>query len=51
MNRQNYDRVVKAANYEEAAKALQQSGYATDPNYARKLISVIQTYKLYNYDK
>ena len=51
MNRQNYDRVVKAANYEEAAKALQQSGYATDPDYAKKLISVIQTYKLYNYDK
>ena len=51
MNRQNYDRVVKATNYEEAAKALQQSGYATDPDYAKKLISVIQTYKLYNYDK
>ena len=51
MNRQNYDRVVKATNYEEAAKALQQTGYATDPDYAKKLISVIQTYKLYNYDK
>lgn len=51
MNQQNYDRVVKATNYQEAAKALQDSGYATDPKYAQKLISVIQTYKLYNYDK
>lgn len=51
MNQQNYDRVVKATNYQEAAKGLQDSGYATDPNYAQKLISVIQTYKLYNYDK
>ena len=50
-NKQNYDRVVKASNYQEAAKALQDSGYATDPNYAQKLISVIKTYKLYNYDK
>lgn len=50
-NQQNYDRVVKAANYQEAAKALQDSGYATDPNYAQKLISVIKAYKLYNYDK
>ncbi|MFQ9706379.1 MAG: glycoside hydrolase family 73 protein [Limosilactobacillus pontis] len=50
-NQQNYDRVVKASNYQEAAKALQDSGYATDPDYAQKLISVIKTYKLYNYDK
>lgn len=51
MNQQNYERVVQATNYQEAAKALQASGYATDPDYADKLISVIQTYKLYNYDK
>lgn len=50
-NQQNYDRVVKASNYQEAARALQNSGYATDPDYAQKLISVIKTYKLYNYDK
>lgn len=50
-NKQNYDAVVKAQSYQEAAEALQKAGYATDPNYARKLISVIKTYKLYNYDK
>jgi flagellum-specific peptidoglycan hydrolase FlgJ len=51
MNKQNYQDVVNAKNYKEAAEALQKSGYATDPDYAKKLISVIQTYKLYNYDK
>lgn len=50
-NQQNYDRVVKASNYREAAQVLQDSGYATDPDYAQKLISVIKAYKLYNYDK
>lgn len=50
-NKDNYRSVVQAKNYREAARALQKSGYATDPNYAKKLISVIQTYKLYNYDK
>ncbi|WP_076459618.1 glycoside hydrolase family 73 protein [Limosilactobacillus caccae] len=50
-NHQNYERVVNAKNYEEAARALQDCGYATDPDYADKLINVIKTYKLYNYDK
>ncbi|WP_331469922.1 hypothetical protein [Mediterraneibacter sp. 210702-DFI.5.30] len=30
---------------------MQEAHYATAPDYAQKLISVIQTYKLYNYDK
>ena len=50
-NSQNYQAVTQASNYKEAAKALQEAHYATDPDYAQKLISVIQTYKLYNYDK
>ena len=50
-NQQNYDRVVHATNYQEAARGLQEAGYATDPDYAQKLISVIKAYKLYNYDK
>lgn len=50
-NKDNYQAVVQAKNYREAARALQKAGYATDPNYANKLISVIRTYKLYNYDK
>lgn len=50
-NKENYQPVVQARSYQQAARALQKAGYATDPNYAQKLISVIQTYKLYNYDK
>ena len=34
-------------NYEGWAKGLQRAGYATDPNYAKKLISVIEKYQLY----
>ena len=50
-NSQNYQAVTQASDYKEAAKALQEAHYATDPDYAQKLISAIQTYKLYNYDK
>lgn len=50
-NQQNYNEVVNAKDYKEAAHGLQNCGYATDPDYADKLIQVIQAYKLYNYDK
>ncbi len=50
-NKQNYSQVTQATNYKQAAKGLQQAGYATDPDYAKKLISVIQTYHLDQYDK
>ena len=33
------------------ANALQSSGYATDPQYAKKLRSIISTYYLDDYDK
>lgn len=46
-----YANVIKATNYTDAAKALQEAGYATDPNYASKLIKVIQTYHLNKYDQ
>lgn len=45
-----YQAVLSADNYVEAAQALQQRGYATDPNYAQKLISLIKTYNLDKYD-
>lgn len=45
-----YDKVLLATNYKEAAKALQKAGYATDPTYADKVISVIESHNLYNYD-
>lgn len=46
-----YEKVLTAANYKQAAKALQEAGYATDPTYADKIIGVIESYKLDQYDK
>lgn len=40
-----YEKVANAPTPEHAAKALQAAGYATDPNYAQKLISIIQGVK------
>ncbi|MGX4763138.1 glycoside hydrolase family 73 protein [Holzapfeliella sp. JNUCC 72] len=49
-NSKQYDSVLKSKNYKEASLALQKSGYATDPEYADKIVSVIEAYSLYNYD-
>ena len=46
----HYQAVLSADNYVEAAQALQQREYATDPNYAQKLISLIKKYNLDKYD-
>lgn len=43
-------RVFSATNYAATAKALQWTGYATDPNYANKLIVLIKKYDLNKYD-
>ena len=32
------------------AEHLQKSGYATDPRYAEKIISIIERYELHNLD-
>ena len=45
-----YERVRKAATPQQQAEALKLSGYATDPQYAVKLISIMQTYELARYD-
>lgn len=42
-NNPRYADVVQAANAEQAAHALQRSGYATDPRYAQKLVAVMST--------
>ncbi|MNI65653.1 Exo-glucosaminidase LytG precursor [compost metagenome] len=34
-----------------AARAIAAAGYATDPNYAAKLIKIMDTYNLYQYDE
>ncbi|HGV8407362.1 TPA: glycoside hydrolase family 73 protein [Enterococcus faecium] len=46
-----YEKVITATNYLEAAQALQEAGYATDPGYAQKIIQVIETYQLNQYDR
>lgn len=49
-NAQQYQHVVQAKDYVTAAKALQQDGYATDPDYAQKIIQIIEKYQLTKYD-
>ncbi|WP_435927741.1 flagellar assembly peptidoglycan hydrolase FlgJ [Dryocola sp. BD613] len=44
-NNPRYQNVTRAASPEHAARALQSGGYATDPQYANKLISIIQQVK------
>lgn len=46
-----YEPVLAAKDYKEAAQALQKAGYATDPTYADKIISVIEEYQLNTYDQ
>lgn len=42
---------LKPTNYKGWAKGLKAAGYATDRKYPQKLISLIERYKLYQYDK
>lgn len=44
MNNPRYANVLASKTPEEAAVALQRAGYATDPNYAKSLIHVLNTY-------
>jgi LysM repeat protein len=41
---------LKVTDYKNWAKGLKAAGYATNPQYASKLIEIIQLYKLYEYD-
>lgn len=45
-----YSNVVGQKDYKKACYAIQAAGYATDPNYANKLISLIENYNLTQYD-
>ncbi|MDR2832219.1 MAG: glycoside hydrolase family 73 protein [Streptococcaceae bacterium] len=49
-NAQLYHGVINARNYVEAANALQDAGYATDPTYAQKLIQMIEQHNLTRFD-
>ena len=42
---------LKITDYKGWAKGLRKAGYATDPKYPKKLISIIERYELYKYDK
>jgi len=46
-----YKDVFLASTPEDQARALQKDGYATDPNYATKLIALIVSYNLYTLDQ
>lgn len=46
-----YTKVREAKDYKTACVEIQKAGYATDPNYAVKLISLIENYRLFDYDK
>lgn len=41
---------LKTTDYKGWAHGLKAAGYATNPNYATKLIQIIELYKLYEYD-
>jgi LysM repeat protein len=43
----NYD----STDYKSWAKGLKKSGYATDPKYPKKLVQIIENYKLYKFDQ
>lgn len=41
---------LNKTDYKGWARGLKRAGYATDPSYANKLITIIETYDLYKYD-
>lgn len=46
-----YEKVKKAKDYKEAARLIYEAGYATDPKYTDKLINIMESNKLFEYDK
>ncbi|QMU62973.1 MAG: LysM peptidoglycan-binding domain-containing protein [Flavobacteriaceae bacterium] len=42
---------LRKTDYKGWARGLKKAGYATDRKYARKLIKIIEDYKLYEFDK
>ncbi len=43
--------ILKIDDYKSWAKGLSKAGYATNPNYASRLITIIEELKLYSYDE
>lgn len=46
MQWEHYDRATSCIDYEEECRMVQACGYATDPEYGNKLISIINAYQL-----
>ena len=42
---------LRKTDYKGWSKGLKKAGYATDKNYPKKLIKIIETYELYEFDK
>jgi len=45
-----YERIIGVTDYKLVCKLIRDCGYATDISYTTKLINIIETYKLYEYD-
>lgn len=45
-----YKNVIGETDYKKACNAIYSAGYATDPTYANKLINLIETYNLNQFD-
>lgn len=46
-----YKKLTNSNHYKDWAKGLASLGYATDPNYEKKLIYIIEQYQLNNFDR
>ena len=46
-----YKNLIGEKDYKRACQKVQQDGYATDPDYTKKLIRLIEKYKLYRFDQ
>ena len=46
-----YEEVAGTTSYKVAAEKLQAAGFSSDPDYAKHLISIIETYHLSKYDQ
>ncbi|MCM3454086.1 glycoside hydrolase family 73 protein [Heyndrickxia oleronia] len=49
-SRGRYKKIIGETDYKKAAKEVKNSGYATDPNYANKIIEIIESNELTKYD-
>jgi flagellum-specific peptidoglycan hydrolase FlgJ len=50
-DKNKYKPIIGITDYKTACETIQSSGYCTDPNYAAKLIKIIEEYNLTQYDK